>query len=94
MPDFFLWLAQSFWTFGSSILGRIMMTFGLAFSVESAVDAWVAPAVADFFAGIPMPMLGYLGMMRVDDAMTLVISAAIVRYGGREGDRVFLKRAG
>lgn len=79
MPVIAQWiLAGLAWALTSAV-GKIMTTLGLAFVVsEFVVPDWI-DWLSGLAGGTPAFVLDMLGMFRVDDAITVIMSALGVR---------------
>jgi len=65
----------------TSALGRIMTTLGLTFvMVEFVASDWL-DIIAQMWGGVPGFIIGMAGFYRVDDVITIIVSAIAVKVG-------------
>lgn len=81
MPSIVQWILGGLVWAGSSLFGKLFMGLGLAFVIQEFVlPDWVS-WIAGLFSGAPSFVLCFLGMMRLDDAITVILSAIAYKYG-------------
>jgi hypothetical protein len=81
MPVLAQWiLAGLGWALASGV-GRIMTTLGLTFvMVEFVAQDWLT-VIAGLWGGVPGFILGMAGFYRIDDVITIIVSAVAVKVG-------------
>lgn len=81
MPILVQWLLGGLGWALTSALGRIMTTLGLSFvMVEFVMPDWLT-LISQGFSGAPAFVLAMAGFYRVDDAITIVLSAIALKVG-------------
>lgn len=75
---YFKWLFYGFLFYADKLVGKIMMLLGVSF----VVNKFVTPSLTSFFlgkfAGLNPVMLAFVGMLRLDQAITVIMSAAAI----------------
>lgn len=83
MPAFIAALLLGLAPVLTGVLARVLLAFGIGFAVYSGMDValtQVKGVASSAWGGLPAAVVGMLGLMRVDQALNLVISAVSVRF--------------
>lgn len=81
MPVLVQWLLGGLGWALTSAFGRIMTTLGLSFvMVEFVAEDWLG-VIAGMWSGVPAFILGMASFYRVDDCITIIVSAIAVKVG-------------
>lgn len=93
------WIAFAFAKYGGGILLQVAATLGIAFvfgadlNPASGFNLNIQAGMDLAFAGIPAPYAGYIGVMRLDDAVKLCLSASLVRFVAANVSKLQIRRA-
>lgn len=83
MPPFIAALLLGLAPILSNVLAKVILAFGVGFAVYTGVDValtTVKGVASSSWSGLPASVLGMLGLLRVDQALNLVLSAVTVRF--------------
>jgi len=81
MPILAQWILAGLGWALMSAMGRIMTTLGLSFvMVEFVAQDWLS-VIAGALSGAPAFVVGMAAYYRIDDAITIVLSAVAVKVG-------------
>lgn len=72
------------------ILGRVLLTFGIALVTNEVALPALKSFVQSYFGGLPSVLLAYAGALAFDKAVTLILSAAVAV----RAQRVILSKIG
>lgn len=72
------------------ILGRVLLTFGIALVTNEVALPALKGFVQGYFGGLPSVLLAYAGALAFDKAVTLILSAAVAV----RAQRVILSKIG
>lgn len=72
------------------ILGRVLLTFGIALVTNEVALPALKSFVQGYFGGLPSVLLAYAGALAFDKAVTLILSAAVAV----RAQRVILSKIG
>lgn len=83
MPAFIVSLLLGLAPILTGVLAKLLLAFGVGFAVYSGLDVAlteVKGVASSAWGGLPASVIGMLGLMRVDQALNLVLSAVSVRF--------------
>lgn len=81
MPVIAQWILGGLAWALTSALGRIMTTLGLTFVMVEFVAADWLTTISQMWGGVPGFILGMAGFYRIDDVITIIVSAVAVKVG-------------
>lgn len=82
------WLMFSLFTFMGGLIGRLMQLLGITLVANTFATPVFRDLVVGKLLGLPPVWLGFIGLTKVDQAITIILSAVAIRVV----DQVRVKR--
>ena len=78
------WIVWFFLKYGGSVIGNILVYFGVRMVSAKITNQFMHSTFAGLFGGLPSELAAVLGYIRLDVAVSIVLSAAVYR-GAKDG---------
>lgn len=73
------WIAWFLLRYGGSIVGNILVYFGIRMVSAKVTNTFMHSTFASLFAGVPQQLAAVLSYIRADVAVSIILSAAVYR---------------
>ncbi|TAA08851.1 DUF2523 family protein [Pseudoxanthomonas winnipegensis] len=82
------WLLFYVFSYMGGIIGLVMKWLGISFAVSEWVMPHLTPLISEYLLGLPPDWAAFVGLTKIDVAITIVLSAAAVKAS----DQIQVKR--